>query len=163
MAKMFLPRGPIFATHGRHLDSHQVFDAPYGTYTESPPLVVLLDENSAAASEILAAALQDHARAVIIGSTSYGAGTIQTALPLPNGGEFILTWTEVHTPANYRLDERGVMPTICTGGDVTTEEVLAALRSGEGVIDRVTRTRDIHPDDPAARSEEHTSELQSLM
>src|SRR3546814_3449241 len=89
---------------------------------------------------------------------SYGRGTIQTALPLPNSGFLALSWTEVITPAGYRLDQRGVMPTVCTGGNVTADEVLAALRSGRGVIDRATRTRDIDP-----RSEEHTSEFQSLM
>jgi carboxyl-terminal processing protease len=149
-AKMFLSRGPIFATHGRHPDSHRNFNAPYGTYAESPPLVLLLDENSAAGSEILAAALQDRVRAVIIGSTSYGAGTIQTVFPLPNHGEFVLTWAEIHTPTNYRLDKRGVIPTVCTGGKVTAEEVVGALRSGGGIIDRTTRIRAIDPEDTAA-------------
>jgi len=149
-AKMLLPRGPIFATHGRHSDSHQVFGAPYGTYVESPHLVVLLDNNSAAGSEIIAAALQAHERAVVVGNASYGAGTIQTALPLPNRAEFILTWTEVTTPENYRLDKRGVMPAVCTGGRVTADEVIGALRSGGGVIDRATRTRDIDPEDTSA-------------
>src|SRR3546814_7424049 len=81
---------------------------------------------------------------------SYGRGTIQTSLPLPNSGFLALSWTEVITPAGYRLDQRGVMPTVCTGGNVTADEVLAALRSGRGVIDRATRTRDIDPEDSAA-------------
>lgn len=149
-AKIFLSRGAAFATRGRHPSSHQVFYATGGAYAESPPLVVLLDEYSAAGSEIVAAALQVSGRAVVIGTTSFGAGTIQTVLPLPNYGQLVLTWAEVSTPAGYRLDKRGVMPTVCTGGDVTAETVLAELRRGGGIIDHATRSRDIDPDDEAA-------------
>ncbi|MGF1628024.1 MAG: S41 family peptidase [Kiloniellaceae bacterium] len=148
--KIFLSRGTAFATHGRHPKSHQLFSATGGAYAESPPIVVLLDEYSAAGSEIVAAALQVSGRAIVIGTTSFGAGTIQTVLPLPNSGQLVLTWAEVFTPAGYRLEKRGVMPTVCTGGDVTAETVLAELRRGGGVIDPATRARDIDPDDEAA-------------
>ncbi|MEQ9608077.1 MAG: S41 family peptidase [Kiloniellaceae bacterium] len=149
-AKIFMSRERIFATRGRHPDSHQVFEATGGTHVESPPLVVLLDENSAAGSEIVAAALQASHRALVVGTTSYGAGTIQTVLPMPNLGELIITWAEVSAAGNYRLDKRGVMPTVCTGGDVTAEAVLADLRRGASVIDPATRNQDIDPDDDAA-------------
>jgi carboxyl-terminal processing protease len=149
-AKIFLSRERILAVHGRHPNSHQLFHATGGAYAESPPLVVLLDEYSAAGSEIVAAALQFNSRAIVVGTTSFGSGTIQTVLPLPNFGNIILTWAEVYTAAGYRLEKRGMMPTVCTGGDVTTEEVLAALRNGGGIIDHATRSRDIDPEDDAA-------------
>jgi carboxyl-terminal processing protease len=149
-ADLFLSDGRIADTHGRHRDSHQYFFARKTAPKTSLPLVVLIDEGSASGSEIVAAALQANGRAVVIGSASFGLGTIRTALPLPNVGDLIVTWAEVTTPDNYRLDKRGVMPTICTGGRVTAEEVVAALRSGGGMIDRAIRIRDIDPEDTAA-------------
>jgi carboxyl-terminal processing protease len=110
-----------------------------------------VNELTVSGAEIVAAALQDNGRAVVVGESSYGLGTIQTVLPLPNRGELILTWTEISTPAGYRLDKRGVMPTVCTGGGVSADQVLSALRNGTGgVIDKATRARDIDPDDAAA-------------
>jgi carboxyl-terminal processing protease len=149
LADTFLEDGPIFSTHGRHKESEQHFSATQ----KAPfplPVVVLVDRYTGAGGEIAAAALQDSGHAVIVGSTSFGKGTIRTALPLPNRGVMNLPWTEVITASGYRLDKRGVMPTVCTGGDVTAEAVIAALRSGAGVIDRATRTRDINPEDTAA-------------
>jgi carboxyl-terminal processing protease len=146
----FLSKGRILTTHGRHDDSHQNFVASSKPPVIEQPLVVLVDQDSAAGSEVVVAALQDNGRAVVVGTTSFGKGTIQMALPMPNRGIFGLTWTEMYAPAGYRLNRRGVMPTVCTGGDVTTDEVLTALRAGGGVIDRATRAQDIDPEDTAA-------------
>src|SRR3546814_7030131 len=97
---------------------------------------------------MVAAALQDSGRAVLVGSASYGKGTVQTVLPLPNSGEFILTWARFHAPSGYALHRRGVLPDICTTGEVTSPaDVMARIQTGALPI----------------RSEEHTSELQSLM
>jgi carboxyl-terminal processing protease len=70
---------------------------------------------SASASEILAASLQDVGRAVVVGSSSYGKGTVQTVMRLPNDGELTLTWARLVTPSGYFLQDHGVVPTICTG------------------------------------------------
>lgn len=150
LADLFLAEGRILLTRGRHLDSHQNFVAIDKSPMNSLPLVVLVDEDTASGGEIVALALQDNGRAIVIGATTFGAGTIQTVLPLPNSGELALPWTEVIAAAGYRLDKRGVLPTVCTGGEATAEAVLAKLRSGSGVIDRATRTRDIDPEDTAA-------------
>jgi carboxyl-terminal processing protease len=78
--------------------------------------VVMINGGSASASEIAAAALQDAGRAVVIGTSSYGKGTVQTVLRLPNDGELVLTWAELIAPAGYSLNGHGVVPTICTSG-----------------------------------------------
>src|SRR3546814_20538547 len=89
-------------SHGRHNDSHQYFPAEQlqrGDLTENAPVVVLIDGGSASASEIVAAALQDSGRAVLVGSASYGKGTVQTVLPLPTSGAFILPWAAFPAPS----------------------------------------------------------------
>jgi carboxyl-terminal processing protease len=108
--------GSIVSTHGRHPDSHQFFEASSGDEADGLPIVVLINGNSASASEIVAAALQDTGRAVVIGSNSYGKGTVQTVLRLPNDGELTLTWARFHAPSGYTLNDLGVLPTICTAG-----------------------------------------------
>jgi len=77
-------------------------------------MVVLVNGNSASAAEIVAAALQDRGRAVIVGTTSYGKGTVQTVVRLPNEGELVLTWSRLVAPSGYTWNELGVLPNICT-------------------------------------------------
>ena len=132
VADLFVREGQILTTHGRHPDSHQVFDAASDDLAAGLPVVVLLDGGSASASEIVAAALQDAERAVLVGSNTFGKGTVQTVLRLPNEGELTLTWANFHAPSGYGLNALGVMPNLCTSGDVSgTEDVLARLRRGE--------------------------------
>jgi carboxyl-terminal processing protease len=116
VADVFMQRGRIVSTHGRHPDSHQYFEATAGDLANGKPIVVLVNGNSASASEIVAAALQDSGRAVVIGSNSYGKGTVQTVLRLPNNGELTLTWARFHAPSGYTLNKLGVLPSICTSG-----------------------------------------------
>jgi len=114
VSDLFLDDGRIVSTHGRHPDSHQYFEASDGDIGEGRPVVVLVNGNSASASEIVASALQDDARAVVIGSNSYGKGTVQTVLRMPNDGELTLTWARFHAPSGYTLNHLGVLPTLCT-------------------------------------------------
>lgn len=116
VSDLFLDEGRIVSTHGRHPDSHQYFEATGGDVLDHKPLIVLVNGNSASASEIVAAALQDTGRAVVIGSNSFGKGTVQTVLRLPNSGELTLTWARFHAPSGYTLNKLGVLPTICTNG-----------------------------------------------
>jgi carboxyl-terminal processing protease len=151
LADLFVSQGRIFSTLGRHADAEQHFRASSRRTAYTRPLVVLVDANTGSGAEFTVAGLADAGRAVVVGEATFGAGRIQTFLPLPNGGRLKLSWVEVITPAGYRLDKRGVMPTVCTGGDVTAEAVIAALRNGTGgIIDKATRTRNIDPDDTAA-------------
>lgn len=116
VADLFLTQGQIVRTHGRHPDSEQRYEADGEDMAHGLPLVVLVDGKSASAAEIIAAALQDHGRAVVIGTTSFGKGTVQTVIRLPNDGEITLTWSRLITPSGYVLHGLGVMPDICTSG-----------------------------------------------
>ena len=79
-------------------------------------LFVLIDGKSASAAEVTAAALQDRGRAIIIGTTSFGKGTVQTVIRLPNEGEITLTWSNLIAPSGYKLHGLGIFPMICTSG-----------------------------------------------
>ncbi|HVC52351.1 MAG TPA: S41 family peptidase [Stellaceae bacterium] len=111
---LFIKSGPIIATLGRNPASHQYFAATGHAIARNLPIVVLINGGSASASEITAAALQDIGRAVVVGSASYGKGTVQTALPLVNGGELTITWARLIAPSGYLLQSHGVVPTVCT-------------------------------------------------
>jgi carboxyl-terminal processing protease len=114
VADLFLGTGPIISTRGRHPASVQYFTASHGDATGGLPIAVLINGGSASASEIVAAALQDRGRAVVIGSSSFGKGTVQTVLRMPNDGELTLTWARLHTPSGYLLHMHGVVPSVCT-------------------------------------------------
>jgi carboxyl-terminal processing protease len=116
LSDLFISKGPIIATVGRHSASHQYFAATGHSIVPNMPLVVLINGGSASASEIVAAALQDIGRAVVIGSSSYGKGTVQTVMRLPNDAELTLTWARLVTPSGYFLQAHGVVPTLCTSG-----------------------------------------------
>jgi carboxyl-terminal processing protease len=129
LADVFLAKGPIVATVGRNPASHQYFEASGDSVAPRIPIVVMINGGSASASEIVAAALQDAGRAVVVGTASYGKGTVQTVLRLPNDGELTLTWAELIAPAGYSLNGHGVVPTICTsdlGNDA--QSIAAALQ-----------------------------------
>lgn len=150
MGDLFMKGGGLFSTQGRHSNSFQYFSAKPGDITGGVPLVILVDGNTGSGSEILAASLQDSGRAIVVGQTSFGLGTIQTVLRLHNRGELAITWTEVQTNGGYWLNNRGVLPTVCTGSDKTVSTILTALRAGDGILDRSTRTQWIDPKDEAA-------------
>ncbi|HEY1260673.1 MAG TPA: S41 family peptidase [Stellaceae bacterium] len=132
LADVFIAKGPIVATVGRHPASRQLFEASGDSLAPHLPIVVLIDGGSASAAEIVAAALQDAGRAVVVGSASYGKGTVQTVLRLPNDGELTLTWAQLVTPSGYLLNQHGVVPTLCTsdlGNDESSIQI-AVQRAG---------------------------------
>ncbi len=116
LADLFVSQGEILKTEGRHPDSMQYYEAEDGDITSGLPLVVMVDGRSASAAEIAAAALQDRGRAIVVGTTSFGKGTVQTVVRLPNDGEFTLTWSRFVMPSGYLLHQLGVHPTVCTSG-----------------------------------------------
>lgn len=153
-ADLLLDAGIILETYGRHPQSRQHFEAEPGDLTGGRPIAVLIDGATASSAEILASALQDNARAVLVGATSFGKGTVQTVLPLsPNDGELILTWAEFVAPSGYALDRVGVLPSVCTGGAADAAGRLAALLEDGAVAIRrafaVRRATDNK--DPVAR------------
>jgi carboxyl-terminal processing protease len=113
---LFLSDGQIISTRGRHPDSHQHYEAGGNDLAPGLPVAVLVDGKSASAAEIIAAALQDRGRAVVIGTTSFGKGTVQTVIRLPNDGEITLTWSRLLAPSGYAFHGLGVRPSICTSG-----------------------------------------------
>jgi carboxyl-terminal processing protease len=142
LADLFIHAGPIAATIGRHPASRQYFAAAGDSIAPRVPIVVLINGSSASASEIVAAALQDAGRAVVVGTSSYGKGTVQTVLRLPNNGELIVTWARLVAPSGYLLQTHGVVPTLCTadlGDDERSLDIglqRAAVASGAGLAVR---------------------------
>lgn len=124
VSDLFMKDGPIVATKGRSPLASQSYEAREGDIGEDLPVVVLVDGKSASAAEIVTAALQDAGRAVVIGTNSYGKGTVQTVIQLPNDGEMTLTWSRFHTPSGYALHGLGVLPTLCTADEKTDPSAL---------------------------------------
>ncbi|MFO0292621.1 MAG: S41 family peptidase [Rhodospirillales bacterium] len=153
VADLFLAEGTIVSTRGRHRTVTQESWARRGDIGERTPLVVLINGNSASASEIVAAALQDNNRAVVIGTASFGKGSVQSILPLPNEGELILTSARFHAPSGYALSELGVLPHLCTtGGRASAATLVQQLRGGQFADQAAARRwRSIGIDDPEAR------------
>ncbi|MCE2510158.1 MAG: S41 family peptidase [Alphaproteobacteria bacterium] len=116
VADLFLESDGIIYTRGRHPNSSQTYSAAPGDISGGVPMVVLLNGKSASSAEIVAAALQTRHRALVVGSRSYGKGTVQTVIPLPNGAEITLTWSLLYTPSGEPLNQLGVLPDICTAG-----------------------------------------------
>ena len=136
VADLFIPEGRILSTLGRHPASVHDYDAREDDVADGLPVVVIVNGRSASASEIVAAALQDHERAIIVGSSSYGKGTVQTDIPLPNEGELTVTWSRFVTPSGYTLNGLGVRPSVCTNTPAATAEQLLtrAVESGQDLI-----------------------------
>ncbi len=108
----FLDRGEIVSTRGRQADDTQRFSARPGDNVKGKPVIVLVNGGSASASEIVAGALQDHRRATIVGSRSFGKGSVQTIIPLGRNGAIRLTTARYYTPAGRSIQAKGVDPDI---------------------------------------------------
>jgi carboxyl-terminal processing protease len=112
VADAFLDRGEIVSTRGRRSDSIQRFNARKGDLAEGAPMVVLINGGSASASEIVAGALQDHGRAIVMGTPSFGKGSVQTIMPLPGHGAIRLTTARYYTPSGTSIQAKGIVPNI---------------------------------------------------
>ena len=111
VASAFMNRGEIVSTRGRTAEETQRFTARGGDLTKGKPLVVLINGGSASASEIVAGALHDHKRATLIGTRSFGKGSVQTIIPLGSGnGALALTTARYYTPSGRSIQAQGVVP-----------------------------------------------------
>ncbi|HEY4926483.1 MAG TPA: S41 family peptidase [Roseiarcus sp.] len=118
----FLDRGEIVSTRGRNIEETQRYDAqPGADLSHGRPLVVLINGGSASASEIVSGALQDHKRATLIGSRSFGKGSVQTIMPLGPNGALTLTTARYYTPSGRSIQAKGIQPDIQILEDVPNE------------------------------------------
>ncbi len=152
VANLFIESGPIVRTRGRSVGTETPYQAN-GKGTWKMPLIVLIDEESASASEIVAGALRDYRRAVLVGKRSFGKGTIQAILSI-NGGHsnnppagLRLTTDKFYSPSGLPFSEVGVMPHV----QVDTEERYAVGRPNNGRIQVATRSITSSPSDPFIR------------
>jgi carboxyl-terminal processing protease len=153
-ARAFLAEGVVATTAGRDPEANYTFVAdsgPDGAAAGSDvaphlPVVVLVDGQSASAAEILAAALADQHRAVVVGSSTVGKGLVQTVTPLPDGGSLFVTWSRVLAPLGWPIQGLGVLPQVCTSfGQDAAERQLRLLATGvqpmQAALDRHRASR----------------------
>jgi len=127
----FLDKGAIVLTKGRNGEETQRAQAHVGDITEGKKILVLINGGSASASEIVAGALQDHKRATVIGTRSFGKGSVQTIIPLGQNGAIRLTTARYYTPSNRSIQAKGIDPDI-----VIEEELPEELKAKVAAVDK---------------------------
>lgn len=155
VADIFLGDGEAFRTVGRHPDSSRIYVTGPPDLSDGLPLVVVVDARTASSAEVLAATLGDRGRAAIAGTVTTGKGLVQLVLPLPDGGEILMSWSRLIMPAGWPLQGIGVLPGFCTaGGTEAAARNLAALRAGARPMGPVqARQRALRPPVPPGVAE----------
>ena len=135
----FLEKGEITSTRGRDPEQGERFNAEPGDLAQGKPIVVLINGGSASASEIVSGALQDHRRAIVVGTKSFGKGSVQTLIPLKGDGAMRLTTARYYTPSGRSIQALGVMPDIVVNQPIVeplTEEEQEARDAEEARNER---------------------------
>jgi len=124
----FLNSGEIVSTHGRHTQDDQVWYAQPGDVTNGAPIVILTNEGTASAAEIVSAALQQNRRALVLGMPTFGKGSVQTIVPIPGNGALRLTTALYYTPSGKSIQDYGVSPDVKVSDTRTPQDQFANLR-----------------------------------
>ena len=149
-----LDRGLVATTAGRNPQANHEWRAANGDVTDGRPIVILVDGRSASAAEIMAAALADDGRAVVVGSATLGKGLVQTIGTLPDGGELFVSWSRVIAPGGWPLQSLGVLPQVCTslGQDALTQQLQQLDRGTQPMAAALARHNAARAPLPAAEA-----------
>ncbi|MEZ6012891.1 MAG: S41 family peptidase [Hyphomonas sp.] len=129
VSDMFLSGGEVVSTQGRRASDVERYNAHNGEVFKGVPMIVLINGGSASASEIVAGALQDRRRATIVGTTSFGKGSVQTVIPLgADRGALRLTTARYYTPSGHSIQALGIEPDVSISQARLTEEELAKIK-----------------------------------
>jgi carboxyl-terminal processing protease len=158
VSSAFVPSGEIVSTRGRHPDDSTHYDAQGHDLTDGKPVIVLINGGTASASEIVAGALQDHKRATIVGMTSFGKGSVQTIIPMGEGGGALrLTTARYYTPSGHSIQATGIIP------DVTVAQGDEDKPSCRDISQKRTLTRSRRRPSFARRQEKSSTISSSAM